>query len=115
MYLSSDIPETTITIAATNAQIFLSWHNQSEIACFFGLCNMLVPNQTINETRASAIESRPSALNIKLLCGCYNFCYSYTWQCPDREPCCFNKPDALLHQAAQSIANYWQLLWSLLR
>jgi hypothetical protein len=28
--------------------------------------------------------------------GYYNFCYSYTWQCPDREPCCFNIPDALL-------------------
>ena len=28
---------------------------------------MFIPYQTINQTRASAIESRPSAFNIKLL------------------------------------------------
>ena len=47
-------------------QIFLSWHNQSEIVYFLVFVTR-VRNATIDETRASAIEPRPSTSNIKLL------------------------------------------------
>jgi hypothetical protein len=51
---------------ATNAANLLSCHNQSEIV-YLLVFVMLMPNQTINEVIASAIESRLSAFNIKLL------------------------------------------------